>query len=73
MVDATLTQAGVKANLSPRIQQCDSTTFTQGLLENTDCLGFFNMEQEKAIGLATDWPFDPLGPGECLVPASYAS
>ena len=27
--------------------------------------------QEKAIGLGADYPFEPLGAGECIVPQEY--
>ena len=35
------------------------------------CLGFIDTEREKEISIGVDYPFDPLEPGECLVPTDY--
>ena len=35
------------------------------------CLGFIDTEREKEISIGVGYPFDPLGPGECLVPSDY--
>ena len=32
---------------------------------------FMDTALEKAIGLGADYPFEPLGPGECIVPRSF--
>ena len=62
--------------MSPRNEFIDSlATFSDGVTNyNTSVtLSYFDIEQEKAIGLATDWDFEPLGPGECIVPSRFSS
>ena len=34
-------------------------------------LGYIDTDREKEIGIGKNYPFDPLGPGECLVPAVW--
>ena len=34
-------------------------------------LGYIDTDREKEIGIGKDYPFGPLGPGECLVPAVW--
>ena len=29
-------------------------------------------EREKEIGLGTDWPYKPLGPGQCIISRAFA-
>lgn len=72
-VETKLLEANLEANLSPRMQYCRNTKITFDKISKEDCIGFFDIEQEKAIGLAVGWDFEPLAPGECLVPAAYAN
>jgi len=34
---------------------------------------FMDTDLEKSIGLAPDYPFEPLAAGECIAPAFYKS
>ena len=57
-----------KYNLSPRMQ------FGAALLdydETTWQASFIDTQREKDIGIGTDWPYDPLGAGECIVTSEY--
>ena len=51
--------------LSPRVMACNSI-----LADNqTVCVLLLDTERERQIGLGTDYLFEPLGPGECIVNA----
>jgi len=63
----------VDANLAPRQQLCGSNIFykvptSTTKLKLSTCVGAIDTAREKQIGLGAEYPFDPLGPGECLVP-----
>ena len=60
---------------SPRYQMCpsyDKISFmnSEGRKmagDGTMCLKFIDTEKEYEIYLGTSWPFDKLGPGECII------
>lgn len=35
------------------------------------CLKFIDSEKEREIYVGTSWPFDKLGPGECVIPKKF--
>ena len=32
---------------------------------------YIDTDREKEIGLGSDYPFEPLGPLECIIPSKY--
>ena len=39
----------------------------------TMCIKWLDTEQEKNIDVGVGWPYDKLGPYECLIPSTFAS
>lgn len=56
--------------LSPRQQFCGSYAYV-GSRRSDVCLMLMDTQQEKDIGLAPDYPFEPLKAGECIVPDKF--
>ena len=47
-------------------------TITSPYVEDESaCIMYIDTQLEKDIGLGSDYPFDPLGPLECIVPSDY--
>jgi len=60
-------------NLSPRLQFCDAIVVypSSPTTPANNCLMLMDTQREKNIGMAPDYPFEPLAPGECNVPSFY--
>ena len=68
-----LAENNVDANLAPRQQLCGSNIYftiptSQNKQSLSTCIGAIDTAQEKLIGIGTDYPFNSLGAGECLLP-----
>ena len=65
-------ETGVVDSLSPR-QQFQDTTFLFGQSGSASLyLGLIDTAKEKSINLGVEYPFEPLGPGECIFPNNFA-
>mmetsp|Transcript_1214 Transcript_1214/g.1859 ORF Transcript_1214/g.1859 Transcript_1214/m.1859 type:complete len:198 (-) Transcript_1214:1127-1720(-) len=76
-VKERIAEVNIDANLSPRLQFCGSKmSYTvpnkrgsgTKVESFSSCIGAIDTAREKEISIGTDYPFKPLGPGECLVP-----
>ena len=59
--------------MAPRNQFCYSDIVPKGYNSKDTCIMFMDTEREKQIKLGTDYPFDALGAGECILPNSYTA
>ena len=41
--------------------------------DGTMCLKIFDTEQEKKIDVGVSWPFEKLGPDECIISEDFAN
>ena len=39
--------------------------------DESACIMYIDTDLEKEIGLGSDYPFEPLGPLECILPKKY--
>lgn len=68
-----LAENNIEAHISPRYQICvPNMKMTNAEGEylaafGTMCMKFIDTEQEKKIDVGVSWPFEKLGPGECLI------
>lgn len=63
--------AGEDFKISPRLQNCGSYAFMSDAYQADAegvCIMFMDTDREKEIGLGADYPYEPLGPGECVLP-----
>lgn len=73
-----LTENDVTAYLSPRQQICSpDTKFTSAATgqkiatDGTMCVSMIDTDQEKEIGVGVSWPFEKLGPKECIISKEF--
>ena len=57
-------------NLAPRVTFVDTEIVGSDYDPPTVIL--MDTERESEIGLGSDYPFDPLGPGECIISDTYS-
>ena len=55
-------------NLAPRIQWCD--VYASGSYHYS-CVTLWDTDREKEIDFAPDYPFEKLGPGECVITSEF--
>ena len=79
---SVLNKNNVEHYLSPRYQICPfeggggnlfDSQGTELAKNGTMCLKFIDTEQEKAISLGVSWPYEKLGPNECLLSSVFAA
>lgn len=59
-------------NLSPRLQFCTAYNLDTGVYKSL-CVMLMDTDRETEIGLGSDYPYEPLAAGECLIPSIFAT
>ena len=62
---------GNKYNLAPRLQFCGVDAIVVSNQNSHACLMFADTELERSIGIGTQYEFEALDPGECIIPANF--
>ena len=58
-------------NLSPRMEFRETIAYVENEKPQYCLLTLMDTERENEIDLGTDWPFEPLAAGDCVVDIAY--
>ena len=58
-------------NLSPRMEFRETIAYVENERPQYCLLTLMDTERENEINLGTDWPFEPLAAGDCVVDIAY--